>query len=63
MSEKLPRVTAADAIRVLEQAGFSFRRQTGSHKKVSKKMPATVDSNYQASKEPRASARGILRNV
>jgi predicted RNA binding protein YcfA (HicA-like mRNA interferase family) len=26
MSEKLPRVTAADAIKVLERAGFSFSR-------------------------------------
>ena len=32
MSGKLPRVTAADAIRVLEQIGFYFKRQTGSHK-------------------------------
>jgi len=27
MSEKLPRITAADAIMVLERAGFSFSRQ------------------------------------
>jgi len=32
MSEKLPRVTAADAIKVLEQAGFFLSRQSGSHK-------------------------------
>ncbi|MEK6551933.1 MAG: type II toxin-antitoxin system HicA family toxin [Bacteroidota bacterium] len=32
MSEKLPRVTASDVIRVLERAGFSFSRQSGSHK-------------------------------
>ena len=32
MSEKLPRVTAADAIRVLEKVGFVFSRQSGSHK-------------------------------
>lgn len=32
MNEKLPKVTAADAIRVLERAGFSFSRQSGSHK-------------------------------
>ncbi|MEW6002997.1 MAG: type II toxin-antitoxin system HicA family toxin [Nitrospirota bacterium] len=32
MSEKLPRVTAADAIKVLERVGFSFSRQSGSHK-------------------------------
>jgi len=32
MTEKLPRVTASDATRVLEKAGFSFSRQSGSHK-------------------------------
>ena len=32
MTEKLPRVTASDVIRVLEKAGFSFSRQSGSHK-------------------------------
>jgi predicted RNA binding protein YcfA (HicA-like mRNA interferase family) len=31
MSEKLPRVTASDAIRALERAGFFFSRQSGSH--------------------------------
>lgn len=32
MSGKLPRVTAADVIRVIEGAGFSLVRQSGSHK-------------------------------
>jgi predicted RNA binding protein YcfA (HicA-like mRNA interferase family) len=32
MSEKLPRVTATETIKVLEQAGFSFSRQSGSHR-------------------------------
>jgi predicted RNA binding protein YcfA (HicA-like mRNA interferase family) len=32
MSEKLPRITATEAIKVLERAGFSFSRQSGSHK-------------------------------
>jgi predicted RNA binding protein YcfA (HicA-like mRNA interferase family) len=32
MSEKLPRVTAAEVIRVLERVGFVFSRQSGSHK-------------------------------
>jgi predicted RNA binding protein YcfA (HicA-like mRNA interferase family) len=32
MSDSLPRVTAADAIKALERAGFFFSRQTGSHK-------------------------------
>jgi predicted RNA binding protein YcfA (HicA-like mRNA interferase family) len=30
MSDRLPRVTAAEVIRVLEKAGFSFKRQSGS---------------------------------
>jgi len=32
MSERLPRVTAAEVIKVLEHAGFSLARQSGSHK-------------------------------
>ncbi len=32
MTEKLPRITAADTIRALERAGFFFSRQNGSHK-------------------------------
>jgi predicted RNA binding protein YcfA (HicA-like mRNA interferase family) len=32
VSEKLPRVTASEAIKVLERVGFSFSRQSGSHK-------------------------------
>jgi predicted RNA binding protein YcfA (HicA-like mRNA interferase family) len=32
MSEKLPRLTATDIIRVLEKAGFFLSRQSGSHK-------------------------------
>jgi predicted RNA binding protein YcfA (HicA-like mRNA interferase family) len=32
VSEKLPRVTASEVINVLEKVGFSFSRQSGSHK-------------------------------
>jgi len=32
MMEKLPRITAAEAIKVLERAGFLLVRQSGSHK-------------------------------
>jgi predicted RNA binding protein YcfA (HicA-like mRNA interferase family) len=32
MSDKLPRVTAAEVIKTLEKAGFFFSRQSGSHK-------------------------------
>ncbi len=32
MTDKLPRVTADDAIRALEKTGFYLARQSGSHK-------------------------------
>ncbi len=32
MSEKVPRVTAAEIIKVLEKCGFGLTRQSGSHK-------------------------------
>lgn len=32
MSEKLPRLTAAEIIKVLEKCGFILTRQSGSHK-------------------------------
>lgn len=32
MSDKFPRVTALEIIRVLEKSGFSLVRQSGSHK-------------------------------
>jgi predicted RNA binding protein YcfA (HicA-like mRNA interferase family) len=32
MTDKLPRLNAADAIRALEKAGFFLARQSGSHK-------------------------------
>jgi predicted RNA binding protein YcfA (HicA-like mRNA interferase family) len=32
MTKKLPRITAKEIIRVLEFVGFSFARQSGSHK-------------------------------
>ena len=32
MTDKLPRVNAADAVRVLEKAGFFLARQSGSHR-------------------------------
>lgn len=32
MSGKLPKITADEAITVLERAGFSLARQSGSHK-------------------------------
>ncbi|MCP9469906.1 MAG: type II toxin-antitoxin system HicA family toxin [Nitrospira sp.] len=32
MSQKLPRMTAAEVIRALERTGFTLSRQSGSHK-------------------------------
>ncbi len=32
MSEKLPRVTATEMIKIVEKLGFRFSRQSGSHK-------------------------------
>ena len=32
MSEKLPRVTANEMIKIVERLGFHFSRQSGSHK-------------------------------
>ena len=50
MSEKLPRVTAADAIKVLEQAGFFLSRQSGSHKIYKNKDGKRVTVAYHAGK-------------
>jgi predicted RNA binding protein YcfA (HicA-like mRNA interferase family) len=44
MSERLPRATAAEAIRVLEKAGFLLVRQSGSHK--FSKMPRAEELRY-----------------
>ncbi|MGH7889802.1 MAG: type II toxin-antitoxin system HicA family toxin [Thermodesulfobacteriota bacterium] len=32
MTERLPRITSAEAIKALEKAGFFLSRQSGSHK-------------------------------
>ncbi|MBI4620595.1 MAG: type II toxin-antitoxin system HicA family toxin [Desulfobacterales bacterium] len=50
MSEKLPRVTAADVSRVLEQAGFSFSRQSGSHKIYKNKKGRRATIPYHSGK-------------
>jgi predicted RNA binding protein YcfA (HicA-like mRNA interferase family) len=50
MSEKLPRVTAADAIKVLEKVGFSFSRQSGSHKIYKNKAGKRATVPYHSGK-------------
>jgi len=48
MMEKLPRVTAAEAIKVLERAGFLLVRQSGSHKIYKNKEGKRVTVPYHA---------------
>jgi predicted RNA binding protein YcfA (HicA-like mRNA interferase family) len=50
MSEKLPRVSAADAIRALERAGFSSSRQSGSHKIYKNKEGKRTTVPYHSGK-------------
>ena len=50
MSEKLPRVTAYDAIRALERVGFSLSRQTGSHKIYKNKEGKRTTVSYHSGK-------------
>ena len=50
MSEILPRVTAAEAIRALEKAGFFFARQSGSHKIYKNLEGKRVTVPYHAGK-------------
>jgi predicted RNA binding protein YcfA (HicA-like mRNA interferase family) len=48
MTEKLPRVTPAEAIKVLERAGFLLARQSGSHKIYKNKEGKRVTVPYHA---------------
>jgi predicted RNA binding protein YcfA (HicA-like mRNA interferase family) len=48
MSQKLPRVTAAEAIRALERAGFVLSRQSGSHKIFKNPPGRRVTVSYHA---------------
>ncbi|MBF0567988.1 MAG: type II toxin-antitoxin system HicA family toxin [Nitrospirae bacterium] len=50
MSEKLPRVTAADTIKVLERVGFIFSRQSGSHKIYKNKEGRRTTVPYHSGK-------------
>jgi len=50
MSRKLPRVTAADVIKVLEQINFSFSRQSGSHKIYKNKENRRVTIPFHSEK-------------
>ena len=50
MMEKLPRVTAAETIKVLERAGFLLVRQSGSHKIYKNKEGKRATVPYHAGK-------------
>jgi predicted RNA binding protein YcfA (HicA-like mRNA interferase family) len=50
MSEKLPRVTAEEVIRVLERVGFSLTRQSGSHRIYRNREGKRVTVPYHAGK-------------
>lgn len=48
MSTRLPRVTAAEAIRAIEQAGFFFVRQSGSHRIFKNQLGRRVTVPYHS---------------
>lgn len=50
MSERLPRVTAAEIIRVLEGNGFFLARQSGSHRIYKNQEDKRVTVAYHAGK-------------
>ena len=50
MTEKLPRVTAAEVVKALERAGFSLSRQSGSHKIFKNREGKRVTVPYHAKK-------------
>ena len=50
MTEKLPRITAAETIKALEKTGFSFSRQSGSHKICKNKEGKRTTVPYHSGK-------------
>ena len=65
MSEKFPRVTCDELVRVLKKAGFVEKRQKGSHLTMwreSDKRRATVPI-HSGREVPIGTLRGILRDV
>lgn len=65
MSEKFPRVTCDELIRVLKKAGFVEKRQKGSHLTMwreSDKRRATVPV-HRGREVPLGTLRGILRDA
>jgi predicted RNA binding protein YcfA (HicA-like mRNA interferase family) len=64
VTERLPRVTAAQAIRALERTGFFFARQSGSHKIYKNREGKRATVPYHAGKilHPKV-LRNILRDA
>ncbi len=64
MTEKLPRITAADTIRAVERVGFSFSRQSGSHKIYKNKEGKRITVPYHSGKilHPKT-LKSILRDA
>jgi predicted RNA binding protein YcfA (HicA-like mRNA interferase family) len=60
MTDKLPRVNAADAVRVLEKAGFFLARQSGSHRIYKNAEGQRVTVPYHSGKELHPK---ILKNI
>jgi len=50
MSGKLPRITAAEVIRVLEKAGYFLARQSGKHKIYKNREGRRVTVSYHSGK-------------
>jgi predicted RNA binding protein YcfA (HicA-like mRNA interferase family) len=64
MSEKLPRITAAETIRALEKTGFFLSRQSGSHKIYKNKEGKRTTVPYHSGKiiHPKT-LKSILRDA
>lgn len=64
MSDKLPRVTATEVIRVLEHVGFFLARQSGSHKIYKNREGKRVTVPYHIGKilHPKV-LKSILRDA
>lgn len=60
MTDKLPRVNAADAVRVLEKVGFFLARQSGSHRIYKNAEGQRVTVPYHSGKELHPK---ILKNI
>lgn len=60
MTDRLPRVNAADAVRALEKAGFFLARQSGSHRIYKNAEGQRVTVPYHSGKELHPK---ILKNI